>query len=246
MLTLRDGTRAPIVYSGEDADRIILKCRADGLRQSVSVKEQLLSRGLASLCTTRSSAIFVAIAVEMRWGALVELGRTESRVEEHQSHWWEEMELELPDGLAPRVYVRFAVYESSGRYATVNSSRLSNGGGVGDFVGGGFHQPRPKLVGMAGATLQELKDMRDTRGRGTPLTIHSPPASRDERPIPRGTLWVERADMVGFFDEAEELAKQRAKAKVAEEQQQEVVKSRRLPRESFELRPETWHPRDGR
>lgn len=196
----RKSVWAPLVESGLEADKLVIRCRADALRRSTGMGEDLLSRGVAALCGGRTGSVFVAVSVELRWGALVELGRSEGRMEDHHTLWWEEMELELPDGLPERVYLRFAVYESLGRYAHVDGTRLSGRDGGGVASTGGYSQPRPKLIGMAGATVDELR-ANDARGRGAPLTIHAPPVGKGARPVPRGTLWIERCDMVGFVKE---------------------------------------------
>ena len=102
-------------------------------------------------------------------------------MEDHHSLWWEEMELEMPDGLPEKVYLRFAVYESP---------TWQRGG-------------RPRLVGVDGTTMQHLRQMTDPRGRGRPLQLSAPPTNNLQEPPlrgGRGTLWIERCQLVVLDD----------------------------------------------
>jgi hypothetical protein len=165
--------------TGEEAERMVVRCRAEGIHRPLSAEERF-----AAFCSTnRVPALFVALAVELRWGSFVEIGRTEARVGESAGStiWWDESDLELPEGLPSSVYVRFSVYE--------------DGGSCRGWGGGGAQAGRLRLVGHAGATVEGLRTADDGRGRGVPLTIHAPPV-RGGRPTARGTLWVERCELL--------------------------------------------------
>lgn len=180
---------APLVRTGQDAERVVVRCRANGLRRggwSVSEDARRIN-----------ASLFVAVSVEMRWGSLVELGRSESRFSEDNGWCWEEMDFELPHGLPAKVYLRFAVYEGLSRFAAIESARGGGLSGRATSPGRNATGPqRPKLIGMAGATIEDLR-AEDRHNRGAPLMIHAPPTGRDARPLPRGTLWIERYDLVG-------------------------------------------------
>ena len=70
---------------------------------------------------------------------------------------------------------------------------------------------RHKLVGVAGATVQQLVEDADPRGRGVPLDLHAPPNKgsatswllpSSARHQSRGTLWIERCMLLGVELEA--------------------------------------------
>ena len=147
--------------TADQADELILRCHADGLRVSSGLGEG------------KPSNPFVTVAVELRWGSLVEIGRAEPVADANP--WWEELCLELPDGVPARAYLRFAVYEwqRSGRH---------------------------RLIGVAGATIEQLHDA-EPGGRGVALALRStPPAATARRGYAvapsRGTIWIERCELV--------------------------------------------------
>ena len=175
----REPEPLPLVMSGEDAEFIQLHFRADGCRRALSAEEML-----GALCATRGvHRCFVAVAVEVKWGALVEIGRTEVVHEEVQSLVWDGMKLELPEGTPDRVYLRFAVYESAARRGQ-----------------------QPKLVGTCGATVQQISDER-VRGRGVPLQLRGALNTSFSSGVAGskcGTLWIEACELIGFADEEPE------------------------------------------
>ena len=186
------------VPHGELAEVLVLRCRAEQCRRLPTPEERL-----AGLCSVsrhgggqlRAARCFVAVALEVKWGALVEIGRSGCVVEHLGSLWWDPMRFEVPDGAPERVYLRFAVYEADPR-------------------GSG----RPKLIATAGATVHQLqRDAEDARGRGVPLPLRALTSSRGPGGADKvaevagracGTLWIERCALLGFPpDEAEAAAR---------------------------------------
>ena len=165
------------VASGEDAETLVLRCRADSCRRPLTAEEKL-----NIFCTSRASVkCFVTVALEVRWGALVEVGRSEARYEESaQSIWWEEMRLEIPEGTPERVYLRFAVYEAAHRGT----------------------KGKPRLIATVGATVHQIAHAMHDDRRGVALALRSLGSAKGGVDVlagkPCGTLWVERCELLGL------------------------------------------------
>ena len=116
---------------------------------------------------------FLVVSVELRWGALCELGRSDA-VADERSPQFDDMELELPDGVPPRAFLKFGLYEWN-------------------------RHGRHRLIGAAGAPVHELQP-HDPRGRGVPLVLGAPPSTLRAPTAERGTLWVDRCELLTHDD----------------------------------------------
>ena len=166
----------PRLLQGDEANVLCVRLHAEGLRALADAVRAL--PGGQTLGKIYSSRHFVVVSVELRWGALVEIGRTQPSAVEAGSIWWDEQRFPLPDGVPPTVFVRFALYE--------------------------WHKmPKPhRLVGVSGASVEQLQP-GDWRSRGVPLALRATPppssssaAGHEMMASTRGTLWVERCELV--------------------------------------------------
>ena len=168
----------PRLLKGDEANVLCVRLHAEGLRALADAVRAL--PGGQTLGKVYSPRHFVVVSVELRWGALVEIGRTQPSAVEVGSIWWDEQRFPLPDGVPPTVFVRFALYE--------------------------WHKmPKPhRLVGVSGASVEQLQP-GDWRSRGVPLALRATPppssssaAGHEMMASSRGTLWVEHCELVSL------------------------------------------------